>query len=103
MLLIWCQKFVQRAFRNNPDAAKRTVAQLKGGSVYQYGHRENTAKQDEPDKWVIRKKVVTDIILGGLLDDLAWEFVARTSSPSGFDSFPYDERSECLQRKIMVL
>lgn len=66
-----------RAFRNNPDAGKRTVAQLKGGSVYQYGHRENTAKQDEPDKWVKTQEGGDDIILGGLLDDLAWEFVAE--------------------------
>ena len=63
-----------RAFRNNPDAAKRTVAQLKGGSVYQYGHRENTAKQNEPDKWVKTQEGGDDII-GGLLDDLAWEFI----------------------------
>ena len=67
----------QRAFKDNPEKATRTVAQLKGGSVYQYGHRENTAQQDEPDNWIITEEGGDDIELGGLLDDLAWEFVAE--------------------------
>ena len=66
-----------RAFRDNPAKAVRTVAQLKGGSVYQYGLRENNAKIDEVDKWNITEEGGDDIELGGLLDDLAWEFVAE--------------------------
>ena len=66
-----------RAFKDNPAKATRTVSQLKGGSVYEYGHRENIAKQDEPDNWVTTEEGGDDIELGGLLDDLAWEFVAE--------------------------
>lgn len=59
----------QRAFKQHPEKAIRTVAQLKGGSVYQYGHYENGAwKTVEGGE---------DIELGGLLDDLAWEFVGE--------------------------
>lgn len=71
-------KVRERAFKStNPDKAERTVAQLKGGSVYKYGHYENTAKQDETDNWVTTNEGGDDIILGGLLDELAWEFVAE--------------------------
>ena len=67
----------QRAFRNSPDKAVRTVAELKGGSVYAYGHRENQGKMGEEDVWIITEEGGDDIELGGLLDDLAWEFVAE--------------------------
>ena len=67
----------QRCFKSNPSKATVTVAQLKGGSKYNYGHRENRAYQDEADKWVITEEGGDDIILGGLLDELAWEFVAE--------------------------
>lgn len=68
----------ERAFKStDPDKATRTVAQLKGGSVYKYGHYENIAKQDETDNWVTTEDGGNDIVLGGLLDDLAWEFVAE--------------------------
>lgn len=67
----------QRAFKNNPAKAVRTVAQLKGGSVYAYGHRENQGKMGETDKWITTSEGGADIELGGLLDDLAWEFVAE--------------------------
>lgn len=67
----------QRAFKGNPDKATRTVAQLKGGSVYSYGHRENIAQQDEADNWVTTTEGGSDIELGGLLDDLGWEFLAE--------------------------
>jgi len=67
----------QRAFKNNPDKAVRTVAQLKGGSVYAYGHRENQGKMGESDVWIKTTEGGADIELGGLLDDLAWEFVAE--------------------------
>ena len=67
----------QRAFRDNPAKAVRTVAQLKGGSVYAYGYRENQGKKGEVDIWVTTHEGGDDIELGGLLDDLAWEFVAE--------------------------
>ena len=67
----------QRAFKNNPSKATRTVEQLKGGSVYAYGYRENQGKMGESDKWVTTEEGGNDIELGGLLDDLAWEFVAE--------------------------
>ena len=70
----------RRAFKNNPEKAVRTVAQLKGGSVYDYGLRETQGVLDE-DKNLTKIEIIEtheggdDIILGGLLDDLAWEFV----------------------------
>lgn len=67
----------QRAFKNNPEKAVRTVEQLKGGSVYAYGHRENQGKMGESDVWITTTEGGADIELGGLLDDLAWEFVAE--------------------------
>lgn len=68
----------QRAFNaTNPSKATRTAAQLKAGSVYAYGHSENTAQQDESPNWVRTTEGGSDIELGGLLDDLAWEFVAE--------------------------
>jgi hypothetical protein len=66
-----------RAFKKNPSKAIRTVADLKGGSIYAYGHEENTAKKDEADNWVRTHEGGDDIELGGLLDDLAWEFVGE--------------------------
>lgn len=70
----------QRAFKNNPAKAVRTVAQLKGGSVYDYGLRNTEGDID--DNGELANKVVNetheggaDILFGGLLDDLAWEFV----------------------------
>lgn len=70
-------KVRQRAFKNNPARATRTVEQLKAGSCYAYGHLENTGKMGEADKWVKTQEGGDDIELGGLLDDLAWEFVAE--------------------------
>jgi hypothetical protein len=67
----------QRAFKDNPGKAKRTVQQLTGGSVYNYGHRENKGLMGESDDWHITEEGGDDIELGGLLDDLAWEFVAE--------------------------
>ena len=67
----------QRAFKNNQGKATRTVDQLKGGSVYQYGYRENQGTMGEADNWVTTYEGGDDIELGGLLDDLAWEFVAE--------------------------
>lgn len=71
----------QRAFRDNPEKAVRTVAQLKGGSVYDYGQRYTSGEFDTNEGVVINPvfnethEGGDDIILGGLLDDLAWEFV----------------------------
>lgn len=68
--------------RSFDSAAKavRTIAQLKGGSVYDYGHREYTsAGYNNWDRasYISTKEGGADIILGGLLDDLAWEFVGE--------------------------
>lgn len=70
----------RRAFKNNPDKAVRTVAQLKGGSVYDYGLRNTEGTIDDNGELKVTAVNTTyeggdDIILGGLLDDLAWEFV----------------------------
>lgn len=70
-------KVRERNFKSNPSKATVTVAQLKGGSKYAYGHRENTGKQGEADNWIITNEGGDDIELGGLLDELAWEFVAE--------------------------
>lgn len=67
----------QRNFNTSPSKAIRSVAQLRGGSVFDYGHRENTAEMDQPDNWIITHEGGADILLGGLLDELAWEFVAE--------------------------
>ncbi len=66
-----------RAFKNTPEKATRTIEQLKGGSVYAYGHRENQGEMGAEDNWIITTEGGDDIELGGLLDDLAWEFVAE--------------------------
>ncbi len=66
-----------RAFGNDASKAAVTVAQLKGGSKYNYGHRENTGKQGEADNWIITHEGGADIELGGLLDELAKEFVCE--------------------------
>jgi len=60
--------------------ATRTVADLTGASVYNYGHREWTsvgATNYDPAKLVTTLEGGADIELGGLLDDLAWEFVGE--------------------------
>ncbi|MUP37233.1 RagB/SusD family nutrient uptake outer membrane protein [Labilibaculum euxinus] len=66
-----------RAFKANPDKAVRTVADLKGPSVYQYGHQENTAQEGEVDNLIVTNEGGADIEFGGFLDDLAWEFVGE--------------------------
>lgn len=70
-------KVRERNFLNTPEKAKVTVEKLKGGSVYAYGHRENQGKMGEADKWIITNEGGQDIELGGMLDELAWEFVAE--------------------------
>lgn len=60
--------------------AVRTVAELKGGSRYDYGHREYTCEgyaNWDPASFVSTTEGGADIELGGLLDDLGWEFVGE--------------------------
>lgn len=67
----------KRAFGNDASKATVTVAQLKGGSKYNYGHRENTGKLGEEDNWIITHEGGDDIEFGGMLDELAKEFVCE--------------------------
>ena len=68
-----------RNFKSNPAKAVRTVAQLKGGSNYPYGHRENRNEMGKNDPTKIFNEIEggADIELGGLLDERAWEFVGE--------------------------
>ena len=69
----------QRAFDDSSDAT-RTASDLKGASVYDYGHREwisEGATNYDPSMLVATYEGGDDIELGGLLDDLAWEFVGE--------------------------
>lgn len=88
----------QRAFATtDPSKAVRTVADLKANSVYDYGVRENTktgknpyedfkyadaedlrsVAQDNTNYTAFTRDDATTIEFGGLLDDLAWEFVGE--------------------------
>ncbi len=89
----WVTLVRQRAFKGNPAKATRTAAQLRGDSVYDYGVREcSTANSENPyadfqfdEKGNVLPSSFTDytkdnsatVELGGLLDDLAWEFVGE--------------------------
>lgn len=75
----------QRNFPTAPGKAVRTLAQLKGGSVYNYGHRENLGEYGGADEWVITEEGGSDIINGGLYDEYGWEFVG-----------------ECVRRQVMI-
>lgn len=75
----------RRNFITAPGKAVRTVAQLKGGSAYNYGHRENLGDIDGADEWVITEEGGADIINGGLYDEYGWEFVG-----------------ECIRRQVMI-
>ena len=66
-----------RNFKANPEKAVVTIGQLKGGSRYKYGHRENQGTLGEDDKWIIKEEGGNDIELGGLLDELGKEFVCE--------------------------
>jgi hypothetical protein len=68
-----------RNFKAHPEKAVRTVAQLKGGSAYPYGHLENRNEmgKDDPALKFNEYEGGADIILGGLLDERAWEFVGE--------------------------
>ena len=65
-----------RDFADSADA-QRTVADLEGGSVYPYGMRYKDSKDDGGASHETHEGG-DDIILGGLLDDLAWEFLHET-------------------------
>ena len=89
----WVTMVRQRAFKNNPAKAVRTAAQLKGDSVYDYGVREcstansanpyadfqfDAAGNPLPSSFTdYTKDNSAAIEFGGLLDDLAWEFVGE--------------------------
>jgi hypothetical protein len=67
----------QRSFPTNAAKAVRTVADLEGGSRYDYGLRETQHDTQGNDMQVFTHEGGADIELGGLLDDLAWEFVGE--------------------------
>ncbi|MBN2214856.1 MAG: RagB/SusD family nutrient uptake outer membrane protein [Bacteroidales bacterium] len=66
-----------RSFPDNPDKAIRTVDDLEGGSCYDYGLRETQVDAEKNDVQNFTYEGGADIELGGLLDDLAWEFVGE--------------------------
>lgn len=81
----------QRSFDNAADAV-RTVEDLKGGSCYDYGIREYTTESPNNPNFKYENvmgtsafnytddfdgELDTDIEFGGLLDDLAWEFIGE--------------------------
>lgn len=77
-IITMCRK---RDFKAHPEKAVRTVAQLKGPSVYDYGMRctqgdynKDTGELSNMSKLETHEGG-SDIEFGGLLDDLAWEFV----------------------------
>jgi hypothetical protein len=67
----------KRDFKSDSSQATITVDQLKGGSNYDYGHRENQGVQGGPDKWIVTHEGGQDIEFGGLLDEYAKEFVCE--------------------------
>ncbi len=89
----WVSMVRRRAFKDNPEKAVRTAAQLRGDSCYDYGVRECTTSTSanpyadfkfDGDGNVLRSSFTdytqdnsASIELGGLLDDLAWEFVGE--------------------------
>lgn len=58
-----------RSFRSNPAKANVTAAKLMGGSVYKYGSYESGV--------ITNFEGGDDILYGGFLDELAWEFVGE--------------------------
>ncbi|SFU52779.1 Starch-binding associating with outer membrane [Pustulibacterium marinum] len=67
----------QRSFDDATDAT-RTASDLVGPSIYDYGHREYTSTgATNYSNLVATYEGGNDIEFGGLLDDLAWEFVGE--------------------------
>lgn len=61
-------------------AATRSIENLTGGSRYAYGHSEYTGEGFAnwgADTYISTNEGGDDILFGGLLDDLAWEFVGE--------------------------
>lgn len=82
----------QRSFPDSIALATRTVADLKGPSVYAYGHEEcTTAAYNEWTTWVRTNEGGADIELGGLLDDYAWEFVGECARRTQLIRFRMDD------------
>lgn len=67
----------QRAFKDTPEKATRTVAQLKGPSIYKYGLAETQLDTKGKPVKVETNEGGEDVELGGFLDELAWEFVGE--------------------------
>jgi starch-binding outer membrane protein, SusD/RagB family len=67
----------RRSFPANEAKAVRTIADLEGGSRYDYGLRETQVDAGGTGVQVFTHEGGDDIELGGLLDDLAWEFVGE--------------------------
>ena len=66
-----------RNFKDNPSKATVTAAYLKGGSKYNYGHREDQGASVDEHNWIITEEGGDDIEFGGLLDEYAKEFVCE--------------------------
>lgn len=89
----WVSEVRARAFKDNPAKAIRTAADLRANSCYDYGVRECTTNGSvnpyadfkyDADGNVLSSSFTnytkdnqTVVELGGLLDDLAWEFVGE--------------------------
>jgi len=54
-----------RAFRNNPSLATVTDTDLRGGSNYDYGRRDDNVQTNEGG---------SNIVMGRMLDEIGWEF-----------------------------
>lgn len=69
----------ERSFKTNVTKATRTVADLEGGSCYKYGHKEYdpTSAYNDWSQLTSIYEGGDDIELGGLLDDLGWEFACE--------------------------
>lgn len=67
----------KRAF-DSSSKATRSAHDLQIGSVYKYGHHECTSEgYNVWNDWIDTDEGGADIELGGLLDDLAWEFMGE--------------------------
>lgn len=67
----------KRSFESLAEAT-RTVADLKGGSVYAYGHSEyEPIAYNDWSNYISTYEGGDDIELGGLFDDLGWEFACE--------------------------
>ena len=93
----------QRNFKSDPSKAVRTVTQLKGGSAYPYGLLENRGKMGEEDVWITTNEGGDDIELGGLLNELAWEFAAEAHRRQDLIRFRKIGRASCRERVLRLV